>query len=131
MWNIISALCHFTKVLFLYKCLDSKEHDLLLEADRPHTHLKSNEIKTDYNSSKHSSKVGHQEIKLQGGVFHCQNETVKDHSPPKATESRLQLELLPTESNTTITGETQNIKVCKDIIMVIPFIKIFLFLISD
>ncbi|GBC02075.1 hypothetical protein RclHR1_04440005 [Rhizophagus clarus] len=100
-----------------WKFSDSKEHDLLLEADRLYTHLKPNEIKTDYNVSKDSSKVGHQEIKLQGGVFHCQNETVKDHSPPKVTESRLQLELLPIKSNTTITEQTQNIKSYKDTIM--------------
>ncbi|GES92648.1 Pkinase-domain-containing protein [Rhizophagus clarus] len=74
-----------------WKFSDSKEHDLLLEADRLYTHLKPNEIKTDYNVSKDSSKVGHQEIKLQ--------------------------ELLPIKSNTTITEQTQNIKSYKDTIM--------------
>lgn len=91
---------------------------MLLEADRQYTHLKPkrsvNEIKPDYNLLKHPLKVGHQEIELQGGVFHCQGETVKVHSPPKVTES----ELLPTNSNAIITEQTQNGKAYKDIIMV-------------
>ncbi|CAB4411036.1 unnamed protein product [Rhizophagus irregularis] len=107
----------FGAELSRWKFSDSKEHDLLLEADRPYTHLKpkrsANEIEPDYNLLKHSSKVGHQEIELQGGVFHCQGETVKDHSPPKVTES----ELLPTKSSAIITEQTQNIKANKDIIM--------------
>jgi hypothetical protein len=124
LYNVILLKFHS-----LYKMLDSKEHDLLLEADRPYTHLKSkrsvNEIKPDYGLLRHSPKVGqvgHQEIKLQGGIFHFQSETVKDHSLPKMTESQLQLELLPTKSNTIITEQTQNIKAHKDTIMVILFI---------
>ena len=74
-----------------------------------------NEIKSDYSLLKHSSKVD-QEIK-------CQSETMKDHPPPKVTEPRSQLELLSTTSDTIIIEQIQNVKACKDTIMVNIFMQ--------
>ncbi|RIA97077.1 kinase-like domain-containing protein [Glomus cerebriforme] len=93
-----------------WKFSESKEHGLLLKADKLYAHQEPirsvNEIKSDYNLLKRSSKVGYQEIQSD------RNETVKSHLSPKVTESPP-----PKTSDTIITEKIQNVKEYKDNIM--------------